>query len=177
MFLTLLNLFIAFYISKITYIYNILKYKVWAIYDYQLLKKRMCFRNLTELLVILVLLKTYESCRINQCSREYSSILEVTHQSPHQQSSTTNEQYCNLLNTFQNCLRELTRSCRGNLEFHSMQTLSKHRMVLHNCTNEVSPNNQCYVIFSSAINFANISFLFLLGCGCSSSHYLKDFSI
>lgn len=75
------------------------------------------------------------SCSVNMCSQEYGSVLQDLRQSLQtQQSSAKSQQYCQLLNAYQHCLRSIGRSCRGNLEFHTLQTLLKSWKHDNNCS-------------------------------------------
>ncbi len=81
-------------------------------------------------IIIGVLKSGVIGCSVDLCSREYSSVLQISQSSPKAKS----QQYCNLLNAYQHCLRSISRSCRGNLEFHTLQTLLKNWKQEYNCS-------------------------------------------
>ena len=74
-------------------------------------------------------------CNVDICSREYGSVLTVPQQQwSSESSSDSTQQYCSILNAYQQCLRSINKSCRGNLEFHTLVTLLKNWKNEKNCS-------------------------------------------
>ena len=92
------------------------------------------------LIHLTVLSLSVNSCSVDMCSREYSSVLSMSGQqwTSEMSSSESGQQYCSLLNAYLHCLRSISRSCRGNLEFHTLQTLLKNYKAQHNCSHITS---------------------------------------
>jgi hypothetical protein len=86
------------------------------------------------LIPLTVLSLDVSACNVDMCSREYSSVLSLSQQQWTADTPESGQQYCSLLNAYQHCLRSISRSCRGNLEFHTLQTLLKNYKTQHNCS-------------------------------------------
>ncbi|CAG2107711.1 unnamed protein product [Medioppia subpectinata] len=91
-------------------------------------------------LVVTISLRTssmVKACSVDMCSREYSSVLQMSQQwsaGGGESSPDADHQYCALVNAYQHCLKSIGRSCRGNLEFHTLQTLLKTWKHERNCS-------------------------------------------
>ncbi|CAG2163034.1 unnamed protein product [Oppiella nova] len=101
-------------------------------------------RTLSSVAVVWMacLAATYRCCNVEMCSREYSSVVEMSSQQ--QWSAVSEQQYCALVNAYQHCLRSIGKSCRGNLEFHTLQTLLKNWKHERNCTNAMTTGAVVY---------------------------------
>ncbi|XP_054166369.1 uncharacterized protein LOC128963867 [Oppia nitens] len=77
------------------------------------------------------------ACNVDMCSREYSSVLQTSQSVASTATRDQQQQYCGLLDAYQHCLKSIGRSCRGNLEFHTLQTLLKTWKHERNCSHVV----------------------------------------
>src|SRR6266496_1210531 len=94
--------------------------------------------NLLLILVMSTTIAMASTCNIDVCSREYASSFEMSHRqspsSPSSPPSSSSPSHCHLLTAYSQCIRAISRSCRGNLEFHTVQSLIKQWIIHHNCS-------------------------------------------
>jgi hypothetical protein len=57
-------------------------------------------------------------CRVQLCSRQYTSAMDEENA-----AQGANYRYCSLLRSYANCVRATGRSCRGDLAYHTVQSL------------------------------------------------------
>ncbi|KAF8771639.1 Repulsive guidance molecule A like protein [Argiope bruennichi] len=68
-------------------------------------------------------------CRVQLCSRQYA---RATEEDNIQQGATF--RYCSLLRSYSDCVRATARSCRGDLSYHTVQSLVSQWMRMFDCT-------------------------------------------
>ncbi|RWS29840.1 Repulsive guidance molecule A-like protein [Leptotrombidium deliense] len=93
-------------------------------------------------------------CEVERCSQEYAQSIEVRRQC--QQSlrkhnklqkgskevqEEGSKEYCDLLKAYNHCMRVLSKSCRGNIEYHTLLTLVKRWIADNNCVGSKRPKN------------------------------------
>ncbi|KAI1292233.1 Repulsive guidance molecule B [Halotydeus destructor] len=96
--------------------------------------------------ILFTLISSSTPCGVELCSREYAelvanqAILKQEHNRRHKNSPShavqvrSNAEYCGLLHAYHHCMRTLSKPCRGNLEYHSVQTLVRTWLEQNNCS-------------------------------------------
>ncbi|GFY64366.1 repulsive guidance molecule A [Trichonephila inaurata madagascariensis] len=76
-------------------------------------------------------------CRVQFCSRQYTRATEEgnTAQAP-------TFRYCSLLRSYAECMRATARSCRGDLSYHTVQSLVMQWMRVYDCENVLAKGPQ-----------------------------------
>jgi len=86
-----------------------------------------------------------EACGLDACSREYANLIVSQSRNsrtrprpdPNAQDDRNNE-YCNLMQNYHQCLRALSKTCRGNLEYHSLFSLVRQWLDQYSCAQDGS---------------------------------------
>jgi len=106
--------------------------------------KKMSFIFMLPVIVFLTLSifpDQTQACGLDACSREYANLIVSQSRSsrarprpdPNAQDDRNNE-YCNLMQNYHQCLRALSKSCRGNLEYHSLFSLVRQWLDQYSCS-------------------------------------------
>ncbi|XP_042899269.1 repulsive guidance molecule A [Parasteatoda tepidariorum] len=85
---------------------------------------------LLHLLIIVCCLTLAASsdCKVHLCSKQYSRALDEDNV-----VESATYRYCSLLKSYNDCMEATGRSCRGNLGYHSFQTLISNWAKTYNC--------------------------------------------
>ena len=67
------------------------------------------------------------SCSTETCSASYTNSMRYVTRGP-------NPQFCSVLKTYLECMRQTDRACKGNLYYHSMSVLIINWMTQYNCS-------------------------------------------
>ncbi len=93
-------------------------------------------------------------CRVEECSSSYSRSVQLD-----AVIIGENQRHCQLLTVYMRCLNETSRRCRGNLKFHTLNTMIRKTLVEFRCarygdnldsqsiTNGANSTHQCYFLF------------------------------
>ena len=81
-------------------------------------------------------------CEVHLCSHEYTAGLDSNQKrrsaklAGHKKGLDEEDQqvYCSLLNAYNQCMKTQSKSCRGNLEYHTVITLVRQWMAANNCS-------------------------------------------
>ena len=69
----------------------------------------------------------HSSCSQQTCSASYSNSMQYV-------TRGSNPQFCSVLKTYLECMRQTDRACKGNLYYHSMSVLIINWMTQYNCS-------------------------------------------
>lgn len=83
---------------------------------------------LVVLVVILSFLASSEGCQVDHCWEQAVKTMKA-----HNITEGSSRGYCNVLQTQRECIRAMARRCRGNLKYHTMQSLVMQHYGKYNC--------------------------------------------
>lgn len=99
------------------------------------------------LIIFISSLQLTQSCQVHLCSNEYSSLVNGHRELQKLQMRDIKPRaserlildYCNLLQTYNHCLKSLTRSCRGKLDYHAVLALVRRWIDENQCPKDDFP--------------------------------------
>lgn len=98
-----------------------------------------------SLIIFISLLPITQSCQVQLCSSEYSSLvaghreLQKLQMRDIKPRTSDRLEYCNLLQAYNHCLKSLTRSCRGKLDSHAVLALVRRWIDENQCPKDDYP--------------------------------------
>lgn len=103
------------------------------------------FRSVPVLFFLSCLATQSESCQVHLCSNEYSSLvaghreLQKLQMRDIKPRTSDRLEYCNLLHAYNHCVKSLSKSCRGKLDYHAVLALVRRWIEDNNCPKTDSP--------------------------------------
>lgn len=91
----------------------------------QNLCKNWCKKDWCELCISIP--SDHDACSQQTCSASYTNSMQYV-------TRGSSPQYCSVLKTYLECMRQTDRACKGNLYYHSMSVLIINWMTQYNCT-------------------------------------------
>lgn len=102
------------------------------IFDQNLARKisARCAVNLRFWLILhLICYQAMADCLVDHCAMEFTRKLRSENV-----LMGSNLRYCVLIRTYENCLKDTSRGCRGNLKYHTLRTVVATQQKTLNCT-------------------------------------------